>query len=389
MILSLASSALAACSIAKKDTLDSKIKKFLDGIDVTIPSLDSYKMEHELFFSYEYQQYAISASVKTTEKLDEQYNKTITSKSGLVSANDDIYYPIEEVGYIYVDSLSDPKVELYFYVDAGEFQVTIWRDDGKAGKLNVKDIDTSWYVDYVRDFGFTVGDSFPSSDIKAKLNIPLDVEIPIPTSNKYCYQYQEAYEDEWYGHISAMYYVFAEGDISKDYAKALTDAGYTITSEEVEDFFTGDTYLEYTGYDASKEVYITMYEDEVATQIIYQKFSDLFVTELTKRTDWTDSEKALMNTCLGEVLPFVQLGSDYEVGNSIYYEALYVFYIEDSYFEDRSDLIEQMLIDDGFTMDGDYGVYIKTVGDLELEASYGYDGGNYLYIYYEQSGMIY
>ena len=91
--------------------IDKDIKLFYDGIDVKVPSLNGYKLEYEVYYSYEYDDYAIEGKVKTSKALDDEYAKKFTKDTGFVSGNDDDYYPVEEYGYIFVDNgFNDEKV---------------------------------------------------------------------------------------------------------------------------------------------------------------------------------------------------------------------------------------------------------------------------------------
>ena len=376
-IITLAVSALAMTFMTGCNSstgIDKDIKLFLDGIEVNVPSLNKYKLEYETFFSYEYQDYAIGGSVKTDKALDEEYAKLFDDKTGLVSANDEDY-PVEEYGYVYLSKEKDPLVELHFYVEEGSFEFVLWRNDGTAGKLDVSKVDTSWYVDYVRDYGCTLSDQFPGSDIKTKLGLNIDLVAPVST--KYVYLYIPADEDY---EEPAGYAVLVDGDIASSYATALTSAGYTVTSEEREEFFSDETYLVYTAYDSTKDVYLEMMSGEVFTQITYRKFSDMYTSTLTDRTDWTDEEKAAMTSFFGEPLPFIQLGSDY-VAEGYTFFGVQCFSIEDTYYLNRTAELEAYLVSAGFVLDGDYGVYIKQIAGYEIEAECGYYEGNYIEFY--------
>ena len=61
-------------------------------------------------------------------------------------------------------------------MDDGYSVISLYRYDGEAGVLDVSDVDTSWYVDYVNFQGLTASDYFPKNEI----NTALDLNINIP-----------------------------------------------------------------------------------------------------------------------------------------------------------------------------------------------------------------
>ena len=359
--------------------VDKIVADFLSGTGVSIPSLNAYDMSTEIWYYAYYEQYVITASVATTEALDVQYND-IVKNSSLINCNDDDY-TIEDYGYIYLDNTSSPKIQMYFYVEDSVFYVDIYREDGKYGTADVSNVDTSWYVDYLRFYGFEKGTTFPGAEINTFLST--NVEIPAPTANYFVYGEEEAYVDEYGDPQPDTYYVLTDGDIADAYAAVLKDNDNFVVNES-EDFF-GDAVYEVI--DKSNSITFTFGAGYENTEITFNRFADIYTTEKTKNTDWTDAEKKIMNDCLGEVLPFIALGDDYVVTNDDMWGYYWVS-ISDKYYQNLLDDYVAVLLLNGFEEQTDsYGdtSYVKDNHKHLLEVSLSYDRGNSITVYYEDS----
>ena len=375
-----------------KTGLDLLISQFVNGTGMEVPSLNEYNMDYELYFSYYYQQYVIGASVQTSQNLDIAYNSKF-SGTNWVSWNDD-YYTVEDYGYMWVDDEDNPTIEIYFSVNNGYFGIEIYRDDGKAGTADVSNVDTSWYVDYVREYGFEHGASFPQSDLK--LFLGLDHDVVTPNQSHYAYGAVEAGYDEDDNYVPDTFYVVTENNIAASYASSLESAGYQVTEE---DTYTIDwdaleviDYKIYTAIDANHEVVVSFDDLSEPLMISYCAFDDLYVDVLTDNTDWTDTEKSTMNTYLGEVLPFVKMGDGYIVQQySDTQNDSYLVAIMDNYYLDRTNVIIEALLSNGFIQvdDATNGTYyVKDNRIKYLEVFVSYDGGNQIVAYYSETQYV-
>ena len=357
--------------------VDKIVADFLSGTGVSIPSLNAYDMSTEIWYYAYYEQYVITASVATTEALDVQYND-IVKNSSLINCNDDDY-TIEDYGYIYLDNTSSPKIQMYFYVEDSVFYVDIYREDGKYGTADVSNVDTSWYVDYLRFYGFEKGTTFPGAEINTFLST--NVEIPAPTANYFVYGGVEAGLDDYGDYNPDTYYVFTDGDVSVNYAEALKDNTNFVVNETTDLW----GYAVYEVIDKGNNIVISFEEGYDNTQIIFRRFADVYTTEKTTRTDWADEEKALMNECLGEVLPFIALGEDYVVEADDFL-GFYWISISDTYYKNLLDDYANLLVLNGFT--GSNGSYVKDNRTTYLEVELYYESGNSITVYYEESRYV-
>ena len=378
------------------DTLDEIIAKFLNGINVTVPSLEQYDLSFSVIYYYAYQQYYIvAAGADRGGTIDSQYAKGFTADTGLVSQNDDSWYTVEDVGYIFADA--DDKVNVTFYTEDGFFQFSITRNDGLTGTLDVSDVDTNWYVDYVNLQGCDLFNNFPASDIKECLELDNNLVIPSVTSNGYASYFQDEYEDED-GAYPRTYVLVVEGDQITNYINILKGAGYTAeihqeTTQEI-DWDTFDvidvTYDVGTAVDANKNVYMSMSLDEYENTIVqFYNFADIFTSSKTTNTDWTDEEKTLMNSVLNYVVPFMQFGDNYYMDQETESGYTYV-YLEDSYYEDLSQDYINLLLSLGYKEDSvsyDSTCYYYDNGLNYIEIFVGYEMGNYFVAYSEDSHL--
>ena len=380
---------------SEEGDLDKIIAQFVDGLNVNIPSVNEYKMLYQVYYYYSYSQYVISAAISDDGAIESAYNTKCSSETTLVSLNDDTYYPVDEYGYMYGDNTSSPNVTLSFYTEEGYFNFMLTRTSG-AGKLDVSDIDTNWYVDYINFNGFILGEEFPETDINVSLETN-DVSIPAPTASEFPYFFEPESDTEE-GHYAATYYVILEGDQIETYLNTLKGAGYetklvenkgeTINWEtyEVEEY----TYYTGTAYDPSYQLYISIQEDESGnTLIMFNNFNDVASKDKTSNTDWTNEEKELMNSTLHQVLPFMAFGSDYEIYDDSDDEYT-LLVLEDTYYEDLSADYIALLKNAGFKEDSTSYTstcYTYDNGVSFIEVFVDYDGGHYLEIYYEASKL--
>lgn len=380
--------------------IDSVIALFVDGLDVTVPALNEYGLEYEVYYYYAEQMYVISGGVTDTENtIEAEYLAEFTAETGLVSANDDTNYPVDEYGYLFSDT--EANVVVNFYYDEGAFYFSIYRTDDLTGQLDVSDIDTNWYVDYINFEGYTLSEHFPATEIAVGLDLG-EFEVTGIEEDEYPYYYEPAYvdteNDETY---PAFIYLVLEGDQMQDYLDILEASGYSVrlstqsyqTYDDNWDIVTVE-YQQGTAYDADKNVYITMYlNSEGNTLVQYLNFQENFGdSALTTNTDWTEEEKALMTSKLGEVLPFMQFGEDY----SLYLhtaeddEDYDYLILEDSYFENLTGDYGTLLKAAGYEYDDEtyyYPCYFKDNGTayIEIFPDYEQGTGHYFEIYYEDS----
>ena len=357
--------------------LDAVVASFLDGTNVTLPSLNSYNMNYELWYYAYYEQYVLTATVATTEALADQYNEAVKT-TGLINMNDEDY-TVAEYGYIYTDNESNPTMSLYFQILDGNFVVDIYREDGKYGTADVSNVDTSWYVDYLRFYEFEKSEAFPGDKINAFLDV--NVDIPAPVADFFVYGGAEAGYDDDGNYNPDTYYVFTDGDVSSAYSTALKESTNFVVTET-----TGLWgYAVYEARDKGNNIVISFEEGYDNTQIIFKRFADVYTTEKTTRTDWADEEKALMNQYLGEVLPFIALGEDYTVTQDDFW-GYYWISISDTYYENLLGSYGKLLVANGFTESN--GSYVKDNRTAYLEVELDYDGGNSITVYYEESHYV-
>ena len=378
------------------DTLDGDIEKFLDDLSISIPSLNEYDLEHLVIYYYAYESYMIVAYGEDLDgSIESACAARVDTESNLISQNDDDYYPVEYYGYIYSDE--EQNIVLSFYTDDGLFYLSLTRYDGFYGSLDVSDVDTNWYVDYINFQGMELVNEIPLAEIKEYLGLD-NLVLPAFVGNAFPVYFEEAYVNDDDEYVPDTFYVVLEGDQIENCISLLKLAGFE--AELVEN--TGydldwDTYelIEYTyytgvAYDSKQTVYINIATDEYGNTLVsFNNYDDLFCKNKTSNTDWTDDEKALMNEVLGYVLPFMPFGEDYEVIDWSD-ETWDCLYLEDSYFEDLSEQYIKVLLDNGYKVDStsyDDDCYYYDNGTYYIEVFVSYDNGNYLEVYSEESHL--
>ena len=378
--------------------VDQVIAAFIDGVEITVPSLATYNLDYEVIYYLADDIYLFTGvGTGLSADADHEYAELFTENTGLTSMNDEDSYTVEDYGYIFGDA--SQNIVINFYCESGSFYITIYRNDGTAGTFDVTNVDKSWYVDYVNFSGFALYDVFPTADILTELVIDAELTIPSIAADQYVGGFQIAYIDDYGYQVPDTFYVVLEGDQMLDYGVLLEQAGYTVDIKEVTeesfDLETWDTvevtYTTITAYDTNKTIYITISLDDYENTFVgFNYFGDLFTTNKTTNTDWTDEEKALMNETLHQLLPFMAFGDDYVIYDASDDEWT-LFVIQDSLFEDLSEDYINILLGLGYVIDDttyEDTYYCYDNGYVYIEIYVGYEGGNYLEVYYEDSHKI-
>lgn len=384
----------SSSSHTEEINIDTEIRKFLNGTSLTVPALSSYDIDYQVYYYYEYGAYFIAAMMDdATNTFETTFNNLVSNISSWVEYNDEDY-TVEEYGYMYADNFDNAGIELDFYNDEGVFYLTLYRWDGEHGTLDVSDVDTSWYVDYVNFYGFVVGDTFPVALIKEHLGAA-NANIPTIDADEYVYGANDEYVDEYGDLHKKGFTILFNGDVMASYASKLTTAGYTVTktTEEGFDWDTFETYEYdvYTGYDADHKLYFSMVLSGEVTLLVFNLFSDVYVDTLTTNTDWDASEKGVMNTYLGEVLPFQKFGSEYVVEQmeDSWGDTLVV--IGDNYYQDLTGQYATLLLENGFKLDSttySNPCYVKDNKKANIEIFLNYSDGNVISAYYSASSYV-
>ena len=378
------------------ETLDDVIAQFVNSASIKVPSLNSYDLSFSVIYYYAYSQYYVVAfGQDRTNGIADQYASGFTADTGLVSQNDEDWYTVEDSGYLFASE--DGNIAINFYSEDNFFNFSLTRNDGLYGVLDVSEVDTNWYVDYVNLQGFDLFDGFPADDIKDSLELDENLVIPSVTSSAYVSYFLEEGEDED-GAYPNTYYLIVEGDQISNYINILTNAGYNAelqeeTTQEIDwDLLeiVDVTYEVGTAYDANKNIYLSMALDEAENTLIqFYNFNDIFTDSKTTNTDWTDEEKTLMNSVLHYVVPFMQFGDNYHMDQETDDGYTYI-YLEDSYSEDLSQDYINLLLSLGYKVDSESYMdtcYYYDNGLYYIEIFVGYDMGNYLVVYSEDSHL--
>ena len=376
--------------------LDAIIADFVSDLDVVVPSVDEYDLFYEVYYYYSYQQYVVSAANYDTDNFESDYLAKFTNDTGLVSLNDDSYYTVEDYGYMFGDDANNPNLTITFYTEEGVFYLTITRADGLYGTLDVSDIDTNWYVDYVNFYNYIVDEEFPGTDI----SVSLETETVVPSlqAEYYPYLFAPQYLSEDSDEFILTYSVIFEGDQVKNYANALKNAGFEVdiveTVEQDIDWDTFEiidvTYYTATAYDTNHTLYVVIATDEAGNTVAtFYQFNEVVSDSLTTNTDWTDEEKQLMKSTLGESIPFMKFGDGYQLYDGSDDEWT-LLVLEDSYYQDLCDDYIALLLADGYKEDSvtySSTFYYKDNGFAYVEVFPDYSSGHYFEIYYEPSKL--
>ena len=365
-----------------KTGFDAYIEDYLSGTNLSVPSLNEYNLDYDVLYYYAQSLYIVTALGNAPHETDFLAKMQQTS---WVSGNDDTYYTVEEYGYIFVDNTSNPSVEIDFYDTAdGGFYFDIYRFDKGHGKIDVSKVDTNWYVDYVNFNGMQVSETVPANELKQALGV--SKTLTDLGSDYYAYGFTAKSDDN----PADVFKIVVKGSEMATYVNKLTAQGFELTLQTYESFF-GDEVTYYTGYDTNQELYVLVELDEVEnTTLIFSPFDQVLVSKLTENTDWTDAEKAIMNQYLGRAMPFIQMGDGYKV-QQVDDDTYPYVEVSDSYYQDRTNIIAQTLLDAGWKKDAttyQQTVYIHDDKNVYVEAWPGYDDGNYIEFYYEPTHFI-
>ena len=97
------------------DGLDGDVIKFLDGLDVSVPSLNECELNYTVIYYYAYSQYMIVAQRSDANGgILSACASLFEAAEGFTSLNSE-YYPVEEYGYLYSDS--EGMVSINFFTD--------------------------------------------------------------------------------------------------------------------------------------------------------------------------------------------------------------------------------------------------------------------------------
>ena len=377
------------------NSLDGQISQFLDDLGITIPSLNEYHLSHTVIYYYAYDSYMIVAQGDDLNgDVETAYLNKIEKESDLTSNNDDFWYTVDDYGYLYSDE--DGYISINFYTSEDLFCFTLMRNDGEAGTLDVSDVDTSWYVDYVNFYGMSMVTAIPLKTVKEVFELDASFNIPDLGANEYVVTFEEAYSQGGYSYPDTFYLVL-EGDQVVDVVSILKQAGFNAALEEnvgttYDEDWNEVEYTYYTGYayDLNQTVYISIYHDNSDNTIVtLNRFFDLFTNQKTTNTDWTDQEKALMNETLHQILPFMAFGDNYDLYDDSD-EDWDVLMLVDSYYEDLTEDYAALLLEEGFvkSYDSHYGTFYKyDNGAAYIEILLYYELGNFLEIYFEPSKL--
>ena len=388
--ISSSSSSSSSSSVIPDDTtLDAVIAKFTDGLNFKVPSLNKYNLDYFVYYYYAYEEYRVAAT--TLVGGDAIVTELVTlcnNESTLVSMNDEYFYTVEEVGYMYGNDEYGSDVSIVFYSEGDQFYFEIARSEG-AGKLDVSSIDTNWYVDYVNFEGYTVVETFPSDLI----NGFFETHVTIPSMGEGNYPVLIIpYSEEEDGTITpdAVRFII-EGDKINAFANALRGAGFGVNIQEeigLDESWEEYTYYLGSAYDQAHSLYFSfMLDNNSNTLVAVNKFHDVMVDELTENTDWTDDEKALMESTLYECLPFMKFGSDYyiEDASDEDYNSLF---LGDYYYQDLSSAYAEVLKANGFKEDLETyytPCYTLDNGCVYIEVMPYYNYGNCLEISFAET----
>ena len=381
-----------------EETLDDIIADFIYDFTVVIPSVNAYDLFYDVVYYYAYEQYMIIAQGYDLDGaiLTDFANECLKEdETGLISQNDEEDDPLED-GYLFSDETG--YLLISFYNDEGIFNLVITRNDGLSGALDVSDVDTNWYVDYVNFQGMVLVSSFPEDVIKEYLEFDNSLVLPAINVSECLISFEEGYEDED-GYYPDTFYVVLQDDNLSSCITLLSLAGFEAelienTSVTI-DWDTWDLieYTYYTGvaYNIEKNVYVELSLDDYDNTLIsFYRFDDLFVADKTTDNDWSDEEKVLMNSTLGQVMPFMQFGENYSIVAEVDEYDYTLLSLQDSYYVDLTEDYIDLLLANGFEEDSDTYLstcYVLDNGSSYIEVFVEYYYGNYVSIYYEPSKL--
>ena len=386
------SSTTSSGTVVETETLDSTIAKLLDGLNAHVPSLNSYNLDYEVFYHYSVEEYVVRGySYNNGSDLEAELYNVFSSFNGLECMNHDEYNTYEEYGYLFGNDEYGSEFFFNFCAIEDYFYIEVARIEG-AGSLDISKIDTNWYVDFVNYGQYEIVDQFPNAEINAALGT--NVTIPHIGEGKFPFLFSEAHiEDGSYYPDCA--YTFLEGDKIADYVDLLNNSGFKATltrNVDYDEYYQEYVYYTATAYDTNHTVYLSFALDDSTynTIIGVYRFKDVLTDTLTENTDWTDEEKALMNTTLFEELPFMKFGDDYAIEQTTDWMGYDLLFLGDYYYEDLTNDYIDLLLKNGYKEDSttyDETYYVKDNDAALIEITVGYDNGNCLWIYFSESSM--
>ena len=373
--------------------LDLYLSQFLNGTGLTLPSLTSYELNYHTLYYYEYGYYFVSAFVEDEEDVIAPALAAAMANTNWAVYNDDDY-PIEDYGYMFADDATNPtKAELNFINDGSYFALTLYRLDGGFGIVDVSDVDTNWYVDYINFYNYSKLEELPVASINQYFQLSLD-NIPFVNVNELVYY--EGYDAE-----NSRYYinVVIEGKKGASLANAFESAGYEVITEVQTTYdIDWDNYeiveVQYNAYrvfDADHLIYISFDESsEDVTSINFNAFTDVYSDELDDGAQWDANATELMEAQLGEVLPLFPIGAGYEVVVGEDDDGYRYLAIIDTYYKDLSNDIIDVLLGYGFVYEdyGDYSYYVLDNHYVYMEVEFYYYDGNEVVIWLSESDYV-
>ena len=202
------------------------------------------------------------------------------------------------------------------------------------------------------------------------------------------------YTEEEDGSITPDTFRFImEGDKINAFADALKGAGFGVNIQEeigLDEMWEEYTYYLGSAYDQAHSLYFSFMLDNSSNALVaVNRFHDVMVDELTENTDWTDDEKALMESTLYECLPFMKFGDDYFIEDASDEDYNYLF-LGDYYYQDLSSAYAEVLKANGFKEDLETyytPCYTLDNGCVYIEVMPYYNYGNCLEIYFEDTHL--
>lgn len=213
------------------------------------------------------------------------------------------------------------------------------------------------------DQGYTYHSSWPESTIKNWIGSGTYAVSTPEDVSKGAYTKAVDASSESVGYLE----VVIEGDQVYSYMDKMALEGFHVWVEYLFGLFEINCSVDATKtYEVDpSEMYDEDYEEIIGTSLCFYKTEDLFYDDtLTTNTDWTSDEKDQFVLVDGmEVIPFVQLGSEYVV-EAIEYETEgvyeYVIIQDYSLAWEALDEYGDTLVNSGYSYDSENDIYVKT-----------------------------
>lgn len=385
--------------------VDNLIKKLVEpsGITLNLPDApDASDWDAYLLYDSSYDIYYVTACCEDNGKvgkdsMEDKFKAECVAKGWKCTNDSD--YTYEDCGYYYANKAGDDyDFEFNFCTDEGFFWLELvdYTYSYNGDELD-KNLDSlPWYWHYVNEYEMVHSNTwftaeFVNESIGTKLVSFLELQLP---SSGYVYGVYDANEEEEdYTDLflapkldaagnESVYYIEAifNEDNTRSLAEQYSTGGYEVShTEETGYTITEDweileyTYDDYKVVDPSGEVFIEFDNQYDTTTMFIERLSDFYVNTLTDNTDWTSAEKNMMNQAIGEVLPFVRLGSDYKLEYDEEYED---YVISDTYYKSLVTEYGKELVKAGYTQDPLTGEYSKEDGKYVILVNITYYEGN-------------